>query len=233
LTACKKRKLVWERGVGPKTAPAMHVYFTAEKQFVGLARPGNNSPWPMGIPRLRFPAEAPSRSTLKLEEAFLTLLTEHERDTLLNSRKTAVDLGAAPGGWTWQLINREIPTTCIDNADLAEVVAKHRLVTHLRENALTWTPRRKVDWMVCDVVEKPQLITELVTRWIIQGHTRRVIFNLKLPMKKRYQEVTKLLAELQKACAKKGAPVSVRCRQLFHDREEVTVYLFPEIEGIE
>jgi 23S rRNA (cytidine2498-2'-O)-methyltransferase len=37
--------------------------------FMGLAESNNSAMWPMGIPRLKFPREAPSRSTLKLEEA--------------------------------------------------------------------------------------------------------------------------------------------------------------------
>jgi len=42
--------------------------------YVGYAFPYNSSPWPMGIPRLRFPRGAPSRSTLKLEEALLAFV---------------------------------------------------------------------------------------------------------------------------------------------------------------
>lgn len=40
----------------------------------------NNSPFYMGIPRLRFPADAPSRSTLKLEEAFHVFIPADEWD---------------------------------------------------------------------------------------------------------------------------------------------------------
>lgn len=52
----------------------------------------------MGIPRLKFPTDAPSRSTLKLEEAFFVFLTEKEREARLSHGMTAVDLGACPGG---------------------------------------------------------------------------------------------------------------------------------------
>ena len=46
--------------------------------FVGLAEPRNSALWPMGIPRLKFPREAPSRSTLKLEEAWHQFIPRSE-----------------------------------------------------------------------------------------------------------------------------------------------------------
>ncbi|MBS1137293.1 MAG: ribosomal large subunit methyltransferase, partial [Proteobacteria bacterium] len=51
-------------------APSLHVFFAASRDaHVGISLPGNRSGWPMGIPRLRMPRDAPSRSTLKLAEA--------------------------------------------------------------------------------------------------------------------------------------------------------------------
>ena len=48
-------------------------------KWLAEAAPGDASPWPMGVPRLRLHREAPSRSALKLEEAFLVLLGAGER----------------------------------------------------------------------------------------------------------------------------------------------------------
>ncbi|WP_297471632.1 SAM-dependent methyltransferase, partial [Acidithiobacillus sp.] len=76
--------------------------------LLAAAAPGAAAPDPGGIPRLRFPAGAPSRSTLKLEEALLVLLNERERERWLRAGMTAVDLGAAPGGWTFQLVRRSL-----------------------------------------------------------------------------------------------------------------------------
>ena len=70
------------------------------------------------------------------------------------------------------------------------------LVTHVREDAFRWRPRRPVDWLVCDVVEQPSRIAELVARWIADGAARRAIFNLKLPMKKRYDEVRRCMQRI-------------------------------------
>ena len=84
--------------------PRLHVVFLAGDHAV-LARsdPHDSSPWPGGIPRLRLPAEAPSRSALKLEEALVTLLRPDERERWLKPGMRAADLGAAPGGWSWVL----------------------------------------------------------------------------------------------------------------------------------
>ena len=56
--------------------PRLHVCFLAgDHALLALADPHDSAPWPLGIPRLKLLPEAPSRSALKLEEAFLALLT--------------------------------------------------------------------------------------------------------------------------------------------------------------
>src|SRR3546814_20262228 len=57
--------------------PRLHVCFVdGDHAFVAVADPADSAPWPLGIPRLRLHADAPSRSARKLEEALLTLLAE-------------------------------------------------------------------------------------------------------------------------------------------------------------
>ena len=191
--------------------------------FVGtaLAAPGD---WPLGIPRLRMPARAPSRSTLKLAEAFTVFLGDDEAN-LLRPGQRAVDLGAAPGGWTWQLAQRGLRVTAVDNGRLRGEVAGDPLVAHVREDGLKWRPRRTVDWLVCDIVEQPLRIAELVAAWIADGAARRAIFNLKLPMKKRYDEVRRCEQRIGAIVGAAGVAYTLRIRQLYHDREEVTAYL--------
>ena len=46
------------------------------------------------------------------------------------------------------------------------------------------------------------------------------IFNLKLPMKKRYEEVSQNLAYIQAQLDEHGVNAQIRARQLYHDREE-------------
>jgi 23S rRNA (cytidine2498-2'-O)-methyltransferase len=72
-----------------------------------------------------------------------------------------------------------------------------------------------LDWMVCDMVEQPRRVAERMATWLREGWCRHAIFNLKLPMKKRWDE-TRLCLELFEQKAK--LPLLVRARQLYHDR---------------
>lgn len=211
----------------PKKAhlPQLQVVFDSPTTaWMTLVTPGDGSPWPMGLPRLRMPAGAPSRSTLKLAEAFMTLLTPTEQEQLLRPGRKAVDLGAAPGGWSWQLAYRGLHVTAIDNGPVAPSVLATGLVEHLRADGFTWRPKRPVDWMVCDMVDQPARVAQLISDWIIGGHCKRAIFNLKLPMKRRLEEVLRCRALIEGRLKEKG-PVDLRFKQLYHDREEITGYI--------
>jgi 23S rRNA (cytidine2498-2'-O)-methyltransferase len=206
--------------------PRLHVVFTSKQTaYIAASETGWNSAWPMGIAHLKMPRDVPSRSTLKLAEAFGAFLTDDEQMRLLRPGLRAVDLGAAPGGWTWQLAHRGLRVTAVDNGPMKRGLADDPLVTHLREDGLTWRPSRAVDWLVCDIVLQPIRIAELVARWIADRAARRCIFNLKLPMKKRYDEVVRCGARMREITERAGVNVDLRFRQLYHDREEVTGYL--------
>ena len=63
-----------------------------------------------------------------------------------------------------------------------------------------------------------------MAEWFREGWCRHAIFNLKLPMKKRWQETRRCLDGLQ---ALLGSQWSLRAKQLYHDREEITVAALP------
>jgi 23S rRNA (cytidine2498-2'-O)-methyltransferase len=203
----------------------LHVLFTdATTAWLGAALPGKAALWPMGVPRLRMPHEAGSRSTLKLAEAIFTLLSEDERNTLLRAGLKAVDLGAAPGGWSWQLAHRGLRVTAVDNGSMATSVMATGMVEHVRADGFSWRPQRNVDWMVCDMVEQPSRVATLVADWVGSGRCRQSIFNLKLPMKKRLDALAQCKTLIHKRLAKAG-PYDLRIKHLYHDRDEVTAYL--------
>ncbi|MBM7059422.1 23S rRNA (cytidine(2498)-2'-O)-methyltransferase RlmM [Pseudomonas sp. UL073] len=193
--------------------------------FLGLAEANNSALWPMGIPRLKFPREAPSRSTLKLEEAWHFFIPREQWDERLSDEMTGVDLGAAPGGWTYQLVRRGMLVTAIDNGPMAESLMDTGLVQHLMVDGFTWKPKQMVDWMVCDIVEKPARNAALLETWIGEGLCREAVVNLKLPMKQRYAEVRRLLERIEDGLKARGVKASIGCKQLYHDREEVTCHL--------
>jgi 23S rRNA (cytidine2498-2'-O)-methyltransferase len=211
---------------GRPDRPRLHVFLiSGTEALVGISLPGSGSDWPMGIPRLRLPREAPSRSTLKLAEALFTLLTERERETWLKPGMRVIDLGAAPGGWSWQMASRGLRVTAVDNGRIAPPVMETGLVEHLRADGFTFRPRGRVDWLLCDMVAQPSRIAALVGEWAGAGRCRQAIFNLKLPMKKRLEELERCRALILRPLA--GRPADLRLKQLYHDREEVTGFLRP------
>ena len=203
----------------------LHVVFLAgDHALLACSDPHDASPWPLGIPRLKLPHAAPSRSALKLEEALHSLLDPEERTRWLKPGMKAADLGAAPGGWSWVLAREGVHVTAIDNGPLAASCLATGLVRHVRADGFSWQPAQPLDWMVCDMVEQPRRVAVRMAEWIAQGWCRRAIFNLKLPMKKRYAEVQANLGDFVAHCEGAGVPVEWRARQLYHDREEITVF---------
>ncbi len=89
---CKKfeaplRKALTKAGklVEDAHKPRLLLTFKSGREvFVGMAEANNSAMWPMGIPRLKFPREAPSRSTLKLEEAWHTFIPREQWDERLS-----------------------------------------------------------------------------------------------------------------------------------------------------
>ncbi|WP_313252635.1 23S rRNA (cytidine(2498)-2'-O)-methyltransferase RlmM [Stenotrophomonas sp.] len=205
--------------------PRLHVVFVdGTHAFVSVADTRDSAPWLLGIPRLKLLPDAPSRSALKLEEALMTLLTPEEREALVKPGMRAADLGAAPGGWTWVLTRQHVQVLSIDNGPLRQHVLDTGLVEHLRADGFHWQPETPLDWMVCDMVEQPRRVAERMATWLRQGWCRHAIFNLKLPMKKRWDE-TRLCLDLFAEQA--GKPLTLRAKQLYHDREEITVFVTP------
>ena len=207
--------------------PTLHLFFKDSSQVdLGFSMPGDASPWNMGIARLRMPRNAPSRSTLKLAEAFDALMTEEEREQSLKAGLYAVDLGAAPGGWSFQFAERGLHVFAVDNGPLADSLKATGMVEHVKADGFSWrAPRKQVEWLVCDMVEQPSRIAQLVSDWVASGKAKRCIFNLKLPMKKRFDELKKCRQIIDSRFKLHGDGYVLRIKHLYHDREEVTAYL--------
>lgn len=201
------------------------VFITGTEAYLGVSLYSNSSPWPMGIARLRLPKEAPSRATLKLEEAWHHFIPAADWDTRLASGMRAVDLGAAPGGWTWQLVQRGMYVEAVDNGPMDKNLLETGQVLHILTDGFMYEPKKKVDWLVCDIVDKPARVSSMIIQWFGKGYCREAVFNLKLPMKQRYLEVKKCEERILKELTKLGLDVDIQFKQLYHDREEVTGHL--------
>lgn len=209
-------------------APRLHLILdSGSSGWIGTSPMDRSSPSPGGVVRLRTHRDAPSRSALKLEEALTTLLSPTDRHLLFDGRLTAADLGAAPGGWTWVLRRQDVRVFAVDNGPLAPALAADPEVIHVRADAFTWEPEATVDWLTCDVVDKPARVVELMARWLRRGWAHRALFNLKLPMVRRWQAVSDARRRFERTLGDRSGEFDLHIRQLYHDREEVTCLATP------
>lgn len=207
------------------SAPRLHVCFVADDAaYAGISDPANSAPWFMGIPRVRVGRDAPSRSAGKLAEALMVFLDDSNAHELKAGMR-AVDLGASPGGWAWVLAQRGIRVTAVDNGPMAAAAMATEMVEHVRGDGFTYRPHHPVNWLVCDMVESPSRVAQLVAEWIARGHARHAIFNLKLPMKKRLEEVRRCEEIIAKRLEREDINYTLQIKHLYHDREEVTLCL--------
>jgi 23S rRNA (cytidine2498-2'-O)-methyltransferase len=160
---------------------------------------------------------APSRSYLKVEEAYIILGREPA------AGETVCDLGAAPGGWSFSAAKRGARVVAIDNGPLKGGALGHPAIEHLMEDAFRFSPREgeTFDWLFCDMLEEPHhVLQHIVAPWLGRGWCRRFVINLKFGR----VDAVALLRELRAPDSPfmKHAP-GTRIRQLYHDREEFTV----------
>jgi len=204
----------------------LHVCLVTGTDLVlGVSDPRHSSPWPMGIPRLKLPTGAPSRSALKLLEALELFIGTEKLHERMRAGRAVVDLGAAPGGWSFVLAARGLRVYAVDNGPIARSVLATQLVEHRREDAFRFRPERPVDWLTCDVVAAPARVAALVAQWFARGWCREAIFNLKLPNRDRRQEVLRCHGVIEKALARVEGGHALTIKHLYHDREEVTGHL--------
>lgn len=211
------------------------LFATYQTVLIGFCDPDYSAPSAQGILRLKFPKDAPSRSTLKLEEAFHFFLTAKQENDRSGSGKNkeennfftegaaAVDLGASPGGWSYQLVQRKLMVKAVDRGAMDARLMNSGFVEHLQEDGFKYLPRKKVQWLVCDMVEKPEQVASVLIHWMKKDLFQFAMFNFKLPMKKRFKELQKIMKRIEtEGCSKHGYSIAVK--HLYHDREEVTLF---------
>jgi len=198
------------RGVGP--ARGMFVWFTDFGRALA-----SREAWRNGQCRMADDPLAPSRSYLKVEEAYGLLGREP------GDGETVCDLGAAPGGWSYSAAKRGARVVAIDNGALKGGALGHAGIDHRRKDAFEIRPSESLvyDWLFCDLVEEPHhVLRSIVEPWIRHRGCRRFIVNLKFGR----VDPIELLGELRGA----GSPLrtlatGVRIRHLYHDRDELTL----------
>ena len=174
--------------------------------------------WPGGVCRMRFDSRAPSRSYLKIEEAFERL------GEAPKAGQRVVDLGAAPGGWTYAFLKRGCRVLAVDRGPLKlkSIGEAGGRLTHLTENGLSFVPPpawRPADWMVSDMLVAPGQALSVFRTWAERGWAKRFVFAVKLPQEHPWP----VLAPVE-AALRRYAGGRFQLRQLYHDRREVTAF---------
>jgi len=170
--------------------------------------------WPGGRVRLTRTDEQVSRAEFKLEEL------SHVTSVRLPMSGRALDLGAAPGGWSRILRRRGLSVWAVDPADLDPRLASDPEVRHVRTTAgefLRATDER-FDLVVNDMRMDPLLSCRLMgdAAAVLRAGALAVV-TLKLGSGQPIRIVRQCLDELAWHYAIEFA------RQLHHNRHEVTV----------
>jgi 23S rRNA (cytidine2498-2'-O)-methyltransferase len=142
-----------------------------------LAATRCSNPFPNGEPQFVEDREGPpSRAYLKLWEAFARLRRQPQPG------ERCLDLGAAPGGWTWLLARTGAEVLAVDKAPLAPDVAALSNVTWRQGSAFALDPDElePVDWWCSDIIAYPDRLYTLVSRWLASGRVRNLVCTVKL-----------------------------------------------------
>jgi len=148
------------------------------------------------------------------------LVRVYDNDSALIGR--ALDLGAAPGGWTQELLSRGLQVLAVDTGELDPRLAGVPGLRFLQANVkhLRLSPQDQFDLITCDMSWDPIFTAKLVNGLV--GHLRsggQVIMTVKLMGKKPLPVIERVLNLLDKRLRVSHA------QHLWHNRQEITLHL--------
>ncbi len=173
-----------------------------------LAAAQCTSPFPHGeVQFVEDRTGPPSRAYLKLWEA-LTVIGQHPQPG-----EVCLDLGSAPGGWSWALAQMGARVISVDKAALMPEIANLPAIEYRRESAFALDPHEvgPVDWLFSDIVCYPARLLALVERWLAAGNCRRFVCTIK------FQGATD-----HAIAARFAAIPGSELRHLYHNKHELT-----------
>lgn len=200
-------------------AEPLAVVADAENLYTGTAIVGagisSAPPWPAGRPDFRYDAQLVSRSALKLMEAIDLFRIP------VVARSLALDLGAAPGGWSQVLARRGATVIAVDPGELDPRVTALDGVRVFTGTAATFIRHAtaRFDLIVNDMRldARESARTMLEARSLLQ-RGGAMLMTLKLPERAPTAVMRQALEILHRVYSRPMA----RC--LYFNRNEVTVY---------
>jgi 23S rRNA (cytidine2498-2'-O)-methyltransferase len=157
------------------------------------------SSYPLGELPVAVDKAAPSRAFAKLVEAELRL------GHAIQKGETVVDLGAAPGSWSYVALERGARVTAVDRSALREDLMQHPQLTFRATDAFKFKPDAlPVDWLICDVIAAPERNIELLLEWVRERRARKFIVTVKFKGQAEYALLDVLKKELPAHCSELG-----------------------------
>ncbi|HWR62631.1 MAG TPA: SAM-dependent methyltransferase [Clostridia bacterium] len=192
------------------------VLYCDGKCYIGLGTPEENiSAWSGGMMHFRKSVEDISRARYKLMEAMKVF------DIDMEGLSSALDLGAAPGGWTSVLLEHGLKVTAVDTGDMDERLYRYSGLRYIKANAAELDlEKESFDMLTSDMSWNPKNTARIIagaSQYLKAGGV--AVVTLKLMGDKVRRTVREVLAIYEELFEVLGV------RQLFHNRDEVTVYL--------
>jgi 23S rRNA (cytidine2498-2'-O)-methyltransferase len=195
---------------------------TTHKGYLGISPVEENlSSWPGGARRFAQTPEQISRAEFKLLEALEVFGLQ------LPSQGRALDLGAAPGGWTRIALEAGLQVVAVDPARLDSRLAKQKRLDHYRgyaEDYLEEAIRKRYRFdiimndMRMDARDAARLLVKASTCLKTDGFVLSVF---KLPHAT--LQIDPIITLKEALNILNQCYGIVQARQLFHNRQEVTV----------
>lgn len=192
------------------------ILLNGEKCYIGLGTSDDNiSGWSGGMLHYKKSENDISRAKFKLMEAIEIFNID------MRSFNSALDLGAAPGGWSSVLLEHGLQVTAVDTGEMDDRLYKYPNFKFIKANAseLELT-KESFDLLTSDISWNPKNTARLIndaSKFLKPGGT--AVVTLKLmgeKVRKTIKEVLNLYEEVFDI---------LEVKQLFHNRDEVTLYL--------
>lgn len=172
--------------------------------------------YPFANPHVELPKESPSRAYLKIAEAF-------QWTNFIPKEETVLELGSAPGGASYFLLQKGLKVYGVDNAKMSEAVLKNSNFVHIKD------PMQKVrdenlprpcNVLVADVNVMPSLILSQIKRFMaLRPGIKHVFYTLEIGDKIDLQEVLEHVKTF-----KKFGFQEVKATQLPSNKSEILIF---------
>lgn len=189
--------------------------------FIGVARAETClSTWSGGEVRFRAEGKEISRAEFKLLEAIAVF------NVPVQSGQRALDLGAAPGGWSKVLALKGLEVAAVDPAELSPLCSEYEKITHYKTTAqefLRSMAGERFDLIVndmrMDALPSAEVLLSLAPLLVSGGNA---LMTVKLASGTP-QQILDLLTQVR---TRLTSVFSIRgARQLFYNRSEITLSL--------